>query len=55
MDNWSEFVEGCLTGIVLRNQNEVVDMYLQDRSKRKYTLTACGVKELRVLEMRKKI
>jgi hypothetical protein len=54
MSDWSEFVEGYLTGVVLRDKDKAVDIYLSDCSHRKHTLTAFGVKEMRVWEMRQK-
>lgn len=54
MEKWSEFVEGRLAGVILRDQDNAVDIYISNRLRQKYTLTARGLKELRVWEMRHK-
>ena len=53
MNDWSAFVEGKITGIVLHEDGEVVDIILNSRSGNAYKLTAAKVEQMTVLEMRR--
>lgn len=52
MVEWSTFVEGKTTGVVLRDDGATVDILLINRSGDAYKLVATGVEQMVVIEMR---